>query len=89
MGIYDRAWRDPPSVEGTPKGAVGPQGFPRHARWIPTREVVYPIYSSCTKVLALLDLLHHNSNSQAAQEQTAAAVTDHFKSHEVSTNFEH
>ena len=44
MGIYDRAWRDPLSVEGCP----------RHARWIPTREVVYPIRSSCTKVLALL-----------------------------------
>ena len=54
MGIYDRAWRDPPSVEGTPRGAVGPEGCPRHARWIPTREVVYPIRSSCTKVLALL-----------------------------------
>ena len=31
-GIH-RAWR------GTPRGAAGPEGCPRHARWIPTREV--------------------------------------------------
>ena len=38
-GGTHRAWRDPPSVEGTPRGAAGPKGCPRHARWIPTREV--------------------------------------------------
>ena len=38
-GIH-QAWRDPPSVEGTPRGAAGPEGCPRHARWIPTREGV-------------------------------------------------
>ena len=43
-GIH-RAWRDPPSVEGSPEGAVGPEGDPdtrggsRHARWILTCEV--------------------------------------------------
>ena len=45
-GRIHRAWRDPPSVEGSPEGAVGPEGDPdtrggsRHARWILTCEVV-------------------------------------------------
>ena len=40
------------STEGTTRGCRRPRGV--SPRWIPTREVVYPIRSSCTKVLALL-----------------------------------
>ena len=46
-GFYSplRAWRDPPSMEGSterggiPRGCRRPRGGSRHARWIPTCEV--------------------------------------------------